>query len=321
MAKKRKSRKKKDFWYYLGKVLTFIFYDIIWRFIRWFFKGIWYLLRSTIEFVQIKFKENKEKREVAKKEEERIKQEFIESEKEKQKEQEEIRHKKAAKREANYRAFTGLKSLKGKFTDFEDYLLTNKSTIGIILGARGTGKTAIGMKLLENIASRTDREIYALGFKKETLPDWIYVVDDVDDVETHSIILVDEGGITFGSRDSMSDVNKFLSQLLLVARHKDLSVIFISQNSSNIDVNAIRQADYIILKPSSLLQLDFERKRIKKIYEEVMDDFEFYKRRKGLTYIYSDKFKGFITNPLPSFWTDRVSKSFENFGREEKDEE
>ena len=108
----------------------------------------------------------------------------------------------------------------------------------------------------------------------------------------------------------MSEMNKMLSDILLVARHKDLSVLFITQNSSNLEINVIRQADYLILKPSSLLQKDFERTKIKKIYEEVVDDFSELKDDRGLTYIYSDKFRGFISNPLPSFWSEKVSKGF-----------
>ena len=100
------------------------------------------------------------------------------------------------------------------------------------------------------------------------------------------------------------------SKILLIARHKDLSVMFISQNSSNLEINAIRQADYLLLKPSSLLQKDFERKKIKQIYEEAQENFEDLKGTEGLTYVYADKFRGFVTNKLPSFWSEKVSKGY-----------
>ena len=87
----------------------------------------------------------------------------------------------------------------------------------------------------------------------------------------------------------------------------------VTHNSANIEINTIRQADYIALKPSSLLQKDFERKKIKEIYEEVEKEFEKYKTDKGLTYIYSHNYKGFVSNPLPSFWNSKVSKAYEKF--------
>lgn len=84
----------------------------------------------------------------------------------------------------------------------------------------------------------------------------------------------------------------------------------VTHNSSNLEVNILRQADFLILKPSSLLQKEFERKIIQKIYEETENDFKKSEDKQGLTFIYSDKFKGFVTNELPSFWGVKISKSF-----------
>src|SRR3989339_1170407 len=208
----------------------------------------------------------------------------------------------------DYVKFKTIDAIKGSYDNFEKFLAKNQSTIGIILGARGTGKSAIGLKLLENLHVLSKKNFYAMGFKD--LPDWIDVVEDINDIKTDSFVLIDEGGILFSSRKSFSDANKLLSELLLVARHNDLSILFISQNSSNLEINAIRQADYLVMKPSSLLQRDFERKKIKEIYEEAMEKFRKHKNVIGLTYIYSEQFKGFVSNPLPKFWSQKVSKSF-----------
>jgi hypothetical protein len=212
-----------------------------------------------------------------------------------------------------YVPFNTVKNVAGTFQRFENMLIKNDSTIGIILGARGSGKSAFGLKLLENLHAVSNRKIFAMGFKPGEMPVWIHLIDDIELIENNSYVLIDEGGILFNARKGFSDANQLLSKLLLIARHKDLSIMFISQNSSNLEINAIRQADYLVLKPSSLLQLDFERKKIKEIYVEVAEDFDKLKRMKGakgLTYIYSDTFKGFITVPLPTFWTQRISKSF-----------
>ncbi len=95
-----------------------------------------------------------------------------------------------------------------------------------------------------------------------------------------------------------------------MASNKDLSVLFISQNSANLEINAIRQADYLLLKKPSLLQKDFERGKIKEIYAAVSDDFKSFPQEPGLVYVYSDKFRGFASNALPSFWTERTGKAF-----------
>jgi hypothetical protein len=206
--------------------------------------------------------------------------------------------------------FTELRDFEGSLDSFEEWLYSSKSTIGIILGARGTGKSALGMRILENWAGR-GAKVCAMGFNEETIPSWIKVIENMERAPNSSVVLVDESGISFSSRETMSDANKLLSELLLVARHKDISIIFIAQNSANIEINSIRQADYLLLKRPSLLQKDFERGKIKNIYSEVEKDFKELRVDKGLVYIYSDRFRGFASNNLPTFWSQKASKAFE----------
>jgi hypothetical protein len=211
---------------------------------------------------------------------------------------------------AGYEKFEVIETKSGDFDVWEEKISKAESKIGIILGARGTGKSALGIKFLENVYSKNKTKMYALGFLKDEMPSWIMVADNIKDIENDAFVLIDEGGILFNSRDSMSDANKFMGELILVARHKNLNILFISQNSANLDVNILRQADYLMLKPSSLLQLDFERKKIKEIYVDTKADFEKYKDNRGITYIYSELFRGFVTNKLPTFWNTKISKSF-----------
>jgi len=211
---------------------------------------------------------------------------------------------------AKYAALKDIKPIKGKPAAFENFFHKSESTIGIILGARGTGKSAIGLKILENAHAKTGKQVYAIGFNAKDLPNWIKTAKTPEEVENNSIVLIDESGISFSSRKSMSNANQLLSSLLMIARHKNISILFITQNSSNLEVNVLRQADFLVMKPSSLMQKDFERKKIKEVYETMQPDFEELKGTTGLTYIHSDKFQGFVTNGLPSFWTTSVSKAF-----------
>ncbi|MCM2326093.1 MAG: hypothetical protein NDI94_06520 [Candidatus Woesearchaeota archaeon] len=228
----------------------------------------------------------------------------------KAKEKDESKKKQKAREaiEAVYEPFQIIEKYSGDIDAWEKKL--PKSTIGIVIGARGKGKSAIGIKILENIKAKTKKSIYAMGFNQEDLPAWINVVDDPTKVASNSIVLIDEGGIFFSSRKSMTNANQILSDLILISRHKNLSVLFISQNSANLDINILRQADYLVLKPSSLLQKDFERQKIKDVYEEVKEQFVRFSEHRGLTYIYSEEFRGFVNNPLPSFWSMNISKSF-----------
>jgi hypothetical protein len=218
--------------------------------------------------------------------------------------------KKRRKIGSKHEEFKVVHVVEGDYFDWVDHVSKSDSQIGIILGARGTGKTAFGVKFLENFHAKYDKECFAMGFKEEEMPAWINVVDDIEEIGNDSVVLIDEGGVLFNSRSSMSNANKLLSGLMMVARHKNISIIFISQNSSNLEVNILRQADFLALKPSSLLQKDFERKIVKKIYESSGEHFEKFKEDEGLVHIYAGKFRGFVSNPLPSFWGEGVSKGF-----------
>lgn len=218
--------------------------------------------------------------------------------------------KRRKKMTAEYSGFVPVNKDRGDLKKWENDLYKSDSRIGIILGARGSGKTAFGIKMLENARTKTEKNCYAIGFDEEDMPEWIDVVDDVSKIMNDSFVLIDEGGVLFSSRKAMTNANKMLTDLILISRHKNISILFISQNSSNLDVNIIRQADFLILKPSSLLQKDFERKIIGKLYDSLSDNFKKYSGIKGLTYIYSDQFRGFIESQLPSFWNAGISKSF-----------
>lgn len=218
--------------------------------------------------------------------------------------------KKRGEMNAKYEEFEVIEIEKGDYKKWFENILSSDSKIGVILGARGSGKTAFAVKLLENIYARTKKRCYAIGFDKDEMPSWIDVISDISEIKNNAFVLIDEGGVLFSSRNAMTNANKILSELILIARHKNLSILFISQNSSNLDVNILRQADFLIMKPSSLLQKDFERKIVQEVYEKTSKRFEKYKDRKGIAYIYGDLFRGFITNPLPSFWGASISKSF-----------
>jgi hypothetical protein len=186
------------------------------------------------------------------------------------------------------------------------------SLIMLITGKRGSGKTALGMRFLEAFSRKTRRKCYAVGFDHAKLPRWLKKAEDPDHVPTDSVVLVDEGAIAFSSRDAMKAPNKLLGKLMAIARHKNLSMILIAQNSAMIDLNVLRLADVVLLKEPSLMQAKFERKAIREMYENIKPKFEAVDNRKKYFYVWSDEFEGFLSYDLPTFWSEGISKSFRN---------
>ena len=73
----------------------------------------------------------------------------------------------------------------------------------------------------------------------------------MEDAKNGGVVLVDEGAVEFSSRKSMSKANKELGSLLAIARHKDLSLILVTQNTGMLDKNVMNLCDSIILKEGS----------------------------------------------------------------------
>lgn len=212
---------------------------------------------------------------------------------------------KAEKKEAKEKNISAIES--DKFNEFNDFLdaLQNQSLIAIITGRRGSGKTALGFSLLEHL--RRKKRIYVMGINAR-LPIWIKKVDNIQKVKNNSVLLIDEAAISFNARESTNAMNKLLTKLMAIARHKALSLIFISQSAAMIDINILRLTDIFIIKQPGLLQQKFERKEVRQMYEKVKPLLK--DKDKSHAYAYSDWFEGLIKVSLPSFWNEKISKSF-----------
>lgn len=189
--------------------------------------------------------------------------------------------------------------------------LYNDSLIIAVCGKRGSGKSAFGFRLLENIHAKTGRVAHVLGVKQEVLPSWIVSVDDVKQVQNGGVVLVDEGALSFSSRNAMSKKNKELGELLAVARHKDLTLVLVTQNTGMLDKNVMNLCDMLALKEGSLLQSEMERPVIKKLYERANKELQSLSsnEKKVCAYIIDAEFEGLVSSSLPSFWNSKVSKN------------
>jgi hypothetical protein len=212
------------------------------------------------------------------------------------------------KKEAQYAPLTPTTSTED-YSPTESRLL-KESLIVLIFGKRGSGKSAFGFRLLENIHAKTNRPCAVLGVPQDVLPQWIASIEDINNANNGSAVLVDEGALTFSSRDSMASANKQLGKLLAIARHKDLTLLFITQNTSMVDKNILSLTDTLIIKQGSLLQQEMERPAIKKFYDKANTSFaKVDGDKKPFAYILDSDFEGLVKTPLPSFWSSKVSKS------------
>jgi len=121
------------------------------------------------------------------------------------------------KSDASFSPLVLQKALSGDLAQFESRILSSKSTVGIALGARGSGKSALGMRMLENVSAKTGRKVCAMGFNQSALPEWIIPVEEVPQIPNGAFVLVDEGGITFSSRSSMSSAKLIFPRIVFIS--------------------------------------------------------------------------------------------------------
>src|SRR3989338_4790493 len=215
------------------------------------------------------------------------------------------------KKDANYVPFEIAKKDKGSYEEFYEKM-RKTSLIFLIVGKRGSGKTSLGFRMLELFHKSSGRKCYVLGYEKSRLPWWIRKVEDIEKIPNNSIALFDEGAILFSARESMKEINKVLGKIMAIARHKNLTLILITQNSGMIDLNVLRLADTLLLKEPSLLQSKFERKGLNEIFDKIKPDFDKLKEKKAHFYVWDDEFQGILKYGLPRFWSDKISKSYSN---------
>lgn len=191
-------------------------------------------------------------------------------------------------------------------------------SVVLILGKRGSGKSALGYYLLELFHYAFN--IYVVGVPQKAqslLPDWIGVVPSLEILPPKCIALVDEAYLRYHARSSNTDESIFMSKLLNLSRQKEQSIIFVSQEARQLDRNIVSSADVIVFKDLGILQIEFDRRelnRIAKQAKQALDSVIGDKRSWNYTYSPSTDFIGPIKNSLPTFWCNKLSRIFASTG-------
>lgn len=197
-----------------------------------------------------------------------------------------------------------------------DSLSYGKSKIVLIKGARGSGKTATACWLADELYKRGKhgRIYYVKKGERPPFPDFIKVVDEVEDVPNNSIAIIDESAIKYNARNSWSDENKDFTSRLVILRHKGVSVLVITQHAKMVEINVRRLADIIIYKQGADIYNEDENKdddRVlvrRRLTPKQVDEVLVEIPTRAIFY----KFK----HALPDWWSDYISKSFKDFNPE-----
>jgi len=181
----------------------------------------------------------------------------------------------------------------------------------LILGRRGSGKSALGYRLLESFRFRAVPYVVgAPAGARKLLPDWLGVVQKFEEVPPRAIALVDEAYLQHHARDSQSVRNKAISRLINLTRQKNQSILFVAQEARQVDRNIVSSADVIAFKEPASFQIEFERPQLRRIAERAKAEFEKLagdKPRWAYVVAPGSDFSGMIPNSIPTFWSRSLS--------------
>jgi energy-coupling factor transporter ATP-binding protein EcfA2 len=184
----------------------------------------------------------------------------------------------------------------------------------LILGKRGSGKSALAYYLIE--IHRYGLKPYVVGIpqsKQHLLPEWVGVASSLEEVPFGAIVIVDEAYLLYHARGSTTQESKEMAKIINLSRQKGQTIIFVSQESRSIDKNIASSANVIIFKEPGILQSEFERPELNHLAKKAVEAFApINGNKQQWSYLYAPdtNYSGLIKNELPSFWKPELGRMF-----------
>ena len=189
----------------------------------------------------------------------------------------------------------------------------------LIVGKRGSGKSALAYRLLELLRYKLAPYVVGAGSQgRKYLPDWIGMAPDLESLPFNTIALVDEAYLPYHSRRSMAEESMAMSQILNLSRQRNQTLIFVTQEARQVDRNIASSATVIAFKEMGMLQPEFDRPELRKLVGQAQESFGNIRgERREWSFVYSPDadFLGLLENELASFWKPSLSRLFAAVGR------
>ena len=205
----------------------------------------------------------------------------------------------------------------------------------LIMGSRRYGKTALAHKIGEEL-HKTKKVPVILHLPPNTpgdlrkriqklLPPWITVTTKKEEWPKNCVVLYDEAAQSVHARRTQSGDAVELDNLIGISGQRNQLLIFICHHSKKLDINVVREVNYIIWKrPTYAYQL-FERDELTDFTMKAFDFFNGLLKGKALTdpirkmlkrnslALDFDNFLFYsLENQLPTYWTEELSCLFED---------
>lgn len=185
-------------------------------------------------------------------------------------------------------------------------------SVSLVTGGRGKGKTAFGMKILQEAHER-DLNPCLIGLPNQKwglLPDYITPVRSLDNVPDDASVFVDEAYLFAFARDHPRLLNKFLYKIVGISRQKNWTLVFATHTTRKLDVGIIIESDNIVMREPTWLHIKYERAGIRELMKSTLRFWSSKREPVKYAIIFNNKGGIPIEPQLPDFWSEELSNAF-----------
>lgn len=194
---------------------------------------------------------------------------------------------------------------------FLQELAQRRDGLFLALGRRGSGKTALCLKLAQ-LYHNQSRPVYVIGIPQTVLNRFGFQAlepEALSKLPNGSVLVIDDVALFFSNRDyARAGV---LHEAIIASRHRDIIVIVNAHNSALID-KYLLEATALFLKPASSMTDDLQRSGLRTLVARSNAAFQGMRPEeyRGKVYAASDDlgFEGMLNLTPPQGWSERVSK-------------
>ena len=196
-------------------------------------------------------------------------------------------------------------------------ILPASGVVGI-LGRRRQGKTALAYHLAEERQREKGTPAVVLGPPLELaskFPPWFTIVSELGDFlryPSHTAI-IDEGSLQLHARQALAHQHTEFDQALSLCGQLDQLFIFCTHHSRKLDPLVVEEYEVLAFKLPGSMHTRMERRDIQEWSQRArvaLLNLPEEERKEWSFVLYDDlEEETLLRNPLPSFWSDAISKA------------